>query len=127
MSDLVKERLKNIDISERMRSSKKWQEYVDYLRTNSICKGPKTHTEETKNKIRESLKKYNKENTNNIKENISKKLGKPIIQLTLNEIEINTFISLADAERKTNISHKNIGHVLKGKTKTAGGFKWKYK
>lgn len=47
-------------------------------------------------------------------------------QLMLDGTFINTYESIREAERKTGISHYGIGDVLRGKTKTSGGFKWEY-
>lgn len=52
---------------------------------------------------------------------------KEIIQLDIKNTFITKFNSLSEAEKLTGISNKNISNVLRGKSKTAGGFKWKYK
>lgn len=49
-----------------------------------------------------------------------------INQYTLDNIFIKTWDSTADVERELNISRSNINCVLKNRTKTAGGFIWKY-
>lgn len=49
-----------------------------------------------------------------------------INQITLDGTFINTYESIKDAERITGINCNNICSVLKGKTKSAGGFKWEY-
>jgi len=42
-------------------------------------------------------------------------------------VETNTiYNSLADAERKTKISHTHISQVCNNKRKTSGGYRWKY-
>jgi hypothetical protein len=54
------------------------------------------------------------------------KIYKPIYQIDpISEIIINEFTSVDNALRQLNI--KGISNVLKGRAKTAGGFKWKYK
>ena len=45
-------------------------------------------------------------------------------QLDLNGKTINTYSSLENAMLATKVFASNIGHCLKGKRKTAGGFKW---
>lgn len=40
---------------------------------------------------------------------------------------LNTFVSISDAERKTNIYNPNIVKCCKGERKTAGGYIWRYK
>jgi hypothetical protein len=54
------------------------------------------------------------------------KICKPIYQIDpISGITISEFTSVDDALRQLNI--KGISNVLKGRAKTAGGFKWKYK
>lgn len=98
----------------------------------------KTHSEETKQKIRDSHpysitgKSYNefygKETAKKIKNKISRskdKYKKPIIQLNLDGAFIREWDSQKEARRETEISH--IHDVIKGRRKRAGGYKWKYK
>ena len=54
--------------------------------------------------------------------NFTRKIG----QYNLNNILIKEFSSIAGASKETNIVKTNIWGVLKNKTKTAGGFIWKY-
>lgn len=54
------------------------------------------------------------------------KLRKPVIQLTLDDIEIARYISIKEAGQKTGINAKCICNVCKGKQITSGNFKWKY-
>lgn len=50
----------------------------------------------------------------------------PVIQLDLTGIFVAKFNSFAEAERNTGACSTHISDVCKGKTKTAGGFKWMY-
>lgn len=52
----------------------------------------------------------------------------PIVRFTLEGVlvEEEPFESALDAERKTDIKHSNISTCLNGKTKSAGGYIWKY-
>jgi len=52
---------------------------------------------------------------------------KPIIQYDKDMNKLNTFISATDAMKQTNIKNDNISHCLRGKSKSAGGFIWKFK
>jgi group I intron endonuclease len=70
---LVKESMKGINISERMRNSEKWKKAKE--RMSELRKG-KTLTEDIKQKIRESVLKYYNDNPN--RENIKKKLSEKI-------------------------------------------------
>jgi plasmid maintenance system antidote protein VapI len=53
--------------------------------------------------------------------------AKTISQFTLDDVLLDTFESIAKASRLTGVSIANISGCLKGRQKTAGGFKWKYK
>ena len=55
------------------------------------------------------------------------KYGKKINQYDLNGNFIKTWDSTHEIERKTNILHQNIIKCCKNKSKTAGGYVWKYK
>jgi len=55
------------------------------------------------------------------------RICKPVIQLTMNGEIISSYISLCEAERKTNIANSSISKVCNGKLGSAGGFLWKYK
>jgi len=53
-----------------------------------------------------------------------KSKNKPVIQLSIDNVEVGEFYSITEAGRQTGIS--NISCVCNGSRKTAGGFKWKY-
>ncbi len=53
--------------------------------------------------------------------------SKPVIQLSHDNNIVNEFESAREAARLSNINYSTISHVLIGKGKTAGGFKWIYK
>ena len=104
----------------------------------------KNHSEETKRKMSDSAKGKKKtlEHISKLPQNqkgykskprsqefrLNQKLfngkSKPIFQYDKNNVLINQFISVAEAKRQTSI--KTINSAVLGKTKTAGGFKWKY-
>ena len=50
----------------------------------------------------------------------------PVAQLDVNGKIVNAFYGISEAQRITGIDRPNICKCLKGKTKTAGGYKWKY-
>ena len=50
-----------------------------------------------------------------------------VVQYNLNGTQIAEFESLVDVERKLGINQTSVCNVAKGRRKTAGGFKWKYK
>ena len=51
--------------------------------------------------------------------------GKRVYQYDLDNNYINEYPSAAEASRQTGVNRSNISSVLRGKTKTAGGFIWK--
>jgi len=57
-------------------------------------------------------------------EKFKNKLSKPVLQLDLEDNIIKEFKSQTEVKQSLNINPQN---VLRGKTKTAGGYKWKYK
>lgn len=52
---------------------------------------------------------------------------KVILQFSLDGEFIREFNSIKEASEEISISKSAIVHCLKGKTKKAGGYKWKYK
>ena len=55
-------------------------------------------------------------------------LSKPVLQLDKETGEvIAEFAGMTEAERITSINHRNISNVCRGKRKSAGGYRWKYK
>lgn len=104
----------------------------------------KNHSEDTKRKMSESAKgkKKSPEHIAKLPQNqkgykskprtqefkLNQKLyngkSKIIYQYDNNDILINQFISVSEAKRQTGI--KTINFAALGKTKSAGGFKWRY-
>lgn len=58
---------------------------------------------------------------------IAQKNSKPILQYTKDGTCIQEWISASEVERIYKISGTAINNCLKGRTKTSGGFIWKYK
>lgn len=52
--------------------------------------------------------------------------SKPVIKFDLNNNYICKYDGVMEAQRQTGITESNIRSVIYGKSKTAGGFKWKY-
>ena len=79
--------------------------------------------------------KYNL-NFGTVQERKSKKLSKilknrkdqskPVLQYDKNDIFINEYPSIKDAQRKTGVHQGAICRVCRGKLKSTGGFLWKY-
>ena len=55
------------------------------------------------------------------------KLYKPIQQFDKNDIFIKEWESISDASLELNLDVGTLVATLKGRQKTCGGFKWKYK
>ena len=75
-----------------------------------------------KGKEKQGLKQENK-----FKQHLIKLHSKPIIQMDKHNNIIKEYSSILEASNHTLIHRENIGSVLRRKTKTAGGFIWKYK
>ena len=94
------------------------------------------HNEETKRKIRETLKKkYENEEISRIRtqDSINKliitlrnKRNKKIIQYDIQGNRLNSFDSCKEASEYIGISRSNISRCCNGIIKTAKGFIWKY-
>ncbi len=123
----VKESMKSIDISKRMKESEKWKKAVEKKRIDG-------QSLEVKEKISKGLKAYYnksistepKKNIEKHRESMTKAVGKPVSQYTLDGTFVASFKSIAEASRSTGVSVGLIVHVLKGRNKTGGGFIWKY-
>lgn len=119
----------NINISEKMKASVKWQTALKEKRVgNSVNK----HTQKTKSLISLSVKRYFQDNPNN-RINIEKhravmtqKCGKRIHQYNLDGILINSYDSIRLAARETNVSRTTIQANLYGKISSGKGYKWVY-
>lgn len=95
------------------------------------------HSDETKEKMRlnnlgENNPNYGKSPSKETREKISKALKgkgtKKVEQIDKNTLEvIKVWDSLSEVERQLNIPVTNISSACKGKQKTAGGYKWRYK
>ncbi len=118
----VREEIKN-----GILNSEKMKKNIEDKRTGNYKKNK--HTEESKNKISESLKKYHASNVTTIKNiNVQKdnKLGTKIKQYDMNNNLLNEYTSISDASRKTSVVKSSLLVHLKDNTKTGGGFIWKY-
>jgi len=128
-----KKSMEKINISICVKNSERFQTAMT-KRREQYTLGYKKVTDDTKNKISESLKKYyesdiatNKLNIKKHQEIMTQKIGKPIIQYDMTGTIIKEYPSIAEADRITGVKHSNIKRVLYGKTKQAGGYIWKYK
>jgi hypothetical protein len=87
-------------------------------KNRNITWGDKISEAKKKNPI-----KYSEESKQKIRENS----GIPILQFTKDNQFIKEYYSAKQAERETGVKNDNICCCLKGKSKSAGGFIWRYK
>ncbi len=133
-SILVKEGLKNINISERVLKSEKWRKAVAEKRVGGGCKNNGVIPDETREKIKLGITKYyednreirySPENINKLREKFGKTLGKSVSQYDVDNKLINTFISIAEAARETNTTEATISNSLKNGNITKKGYFWR--
>lgn len=127
-------------ISNGIKNSIKFQEYITRARldrlngniTYAYLSIPKS--EETKRKISKSVKEYfntsdpevNKSRKNTIINALVKANGRKVEQYSLQNILIKTYNSIVESSKETKIGTRSIQANASGRSKTAGGFIWKY-
>ena len=99
-------------------------------------------SEETRKRLSDSHKGKNHPHHNEWNKNISNALkayykthekpkppymGRPVLQYTKNMELVREYQSAHEAQRQTNIRNQSIYCCCSGRTKTAGGYIWKYK
>lgn len=95
----------------KARYSKGWSiEDILFFHQDKPVGNPRPWTDETRRK----------------QEILIKKKMKPIIQLTLDGVEIARFESLHEAERQTGISRSTIAPIADGRIKNPKHYRWKY-
>lgn len=116
--------------SESIKNSEKWKKAIKEGRVGG--KGiPKP--EETKEKIRQSLKKYYEThdvttkivNRKKHRQTIVKAVGIKVGKFSLNGIFIESYPSIADAAKSCGVYRSAISRVLDKPTYTSCGFRWK--
>ena len=122
-------------VKNALQTSEKWKRAIAEGRVGLAGKkkiGTKT-SEETKKKISESVKEYfsgdgkNKEaHYKHHSEIMTKAIGKKVNQYTLKGEFIKEYPCIAEAERQTTVTRRNIQSNVVNRSKTAGGFIWKY-
>ena len=130
----VKERARNVaiqfnrthNIGDLLRQSEKWKNAIKEGRIGG------KRDDETKKKISDGLKRYFENNNGSLinKEQHSKIMtkinGKKISQYSKENKLLNTFDSIVIASKHTGIGRKSIQSNLAGRSKSSGGFIWKY-
>jgi hypothetical protein len=90
----------------------------------TCCVTKKILSDETKNKISESLKTYYSENNKQI--HLKPPNSTRVCQYNNDNIFLNEYDSISNASFVTKVSRKMISLCMNGKVKIAGGFIWKY-
>jgi hypothetical protein len=120
---------KTHNIGDLMRKSIKWQKALEEGR---IGGGQPSQNDKTRNKISEGLKKYfennskntiNKEKHSQIITNIN---GRKVMQYSKDDVYIASFDSIVLASKATKIERRAIQSNTAGRSKSSGGFIWKY-
>jgi group I intron endonuclease len=123
---------KTNNIGELLRKSEKWQKAIAEGRI-----GGHNQTEEGKKKISEGLKEYYKtQNDQDISKGVKDKkkhseimtlsIGRKVSQYSKENILIASFNSIKEGAEKNNLTRKNVQACVSGRSKTAGGFIWRY-
>lgn len=123
LGEKVKESLKNINISERMENSEKWKKYLERRKLEGY-----NVSDETKEKIKEGVKKYYSKLTDEdrINKPVPGRKGTKIYQYSLDGEFLNSYSSISDASRQTGLHRESIKLSLQNKRKINKTFLWKY-
>jgi group I intron endonuclease len=129
----LKESMKKVDISSAVKNSEKWKKAKEEGRIGGAARKEGKHSDETKQKIKESLIKYYKNNTDkqliNIEKHrdvMAKSKGRQVAQFSQDGTFIKEYISISEAARQTNTKKSTVQSAVSGRSKMAGGFIWKY-
>jgi group I intron endonuclease len=128
-----REAMDKVDLSSAVKNSEKWKKAIQEGRIGGKAHKDGKISEETKEKIRESVLKYYEENTDSKNINIekhreamAKAKGRKVAQYTNDNEFIKEYNSISEAGRLSEAKTSNIQRVLSGYSKTAGGYIWKY-
>lgn len=129
-------RLYSQRISDGLKKSKKWDNAIKDGRViwkiNMLKRNIKRNptSKEVKDKISKSVKKYFSESEGSKqishRKSISTKVSRKIEQYSLDNKLIKIYNSIIEASIETHIGPTNIQSCTSGRTKTAGGYIWKY-
>ena len=113
--------MSNHEIREKIKNGiSNSEKYQKAIRAPRVTRAPTT--DDVKIKISEGLKKYH--NENKIKQIKIKQIK--IQQYDINNNLLNEYTTISEASKETSVTRKAISLYLREKTKTAGGFIWKY-
>ena len=123
--------MNNPEIREKIKNGLKNSEKMKIAKQNKMLGNYKCrkHTEETKNKIKESaINQYKingKKNTENHRLIMAQAKGIKVNQYDIDNNFLNSYISASDASRKTGVSSSSICNALNRTNGIACGFIWK--
>lgn len=111
----------NNNISELMKKSQKWKDFCNIRKNNGT-------SDETKKKISNTLKQFysNNKGKQNHSKIMTKAIGKKVLQYSKDNIFIAIFDSIILASEHSGIGRRSIQSNMAGRSKTSGGFIWKY-
>lgn len=115
-----KQSMEKLDISSLVKHSENFKKSM-IARIGHIV------SDESKQKISDSLKEYYKNNEQKPHLINTLTTNKAIVQYDKDNKIVKEYISIAEAGRTSGVKKGNIQHVLSGNTKSAGGFIWKYR
>ena len=125
--------MKKVDISFAVKNSNKYKKAVEEGRVGGQAHKDGKLSEETKQKIKESVLKYYEGNIDSRNINIEKQReamtkakGKKVAQYTKDNEFVKEYCSIREADRVSGVKKSNIQSVLYGFTMTAGGYIWRY-
>ena len=108
------------NIGDLMRKSDKWQKALEEGRIGCA------QNDKTKKKISEGLKKYFENNRDKHSQIMTKVNGRKVMQYSNEGVYIASFDSILLASKTTGIDRGAIQANTSGRTKSSGGFIWKY-
>ena len=112
-----KQSMDKLDMSSITKNSEKFKKALAEHRV-----GGQNLSDESKQKIRDTLKEYYKNHTVN-----TLTTNKSIVQYDKDNNIIKEYISISEAGRTSGVKKSNIQQMLSGSSKSAGGFIWRYK
>lgn len=140
MSENGKRQMAGVDkkvLRDRLLNSEKYQQARREGRVGSSGhkSGDGKPSEATKERIRKGVQKYYENCSSEDKQRVNiekhrlamaKSKGRKVDQFTPENEFVATHISMSEAARAVGVTSSSIGAVLKGKTRTGGGFIWRY-